>query len=180
MRQWGTEMTHLDYLGVSLFLDDEFALACGRHGGPGLVEDLLELLERAAASLDTEEEPEQRCAAIPHNEDKVVCAAIKILSIGDTQRRRGPQKYAKIRTFVSPALEPDGVGEGVDEARHVREDDMNRHALRAHLLVHDLRAVQRLERRVDETERDAEDEDHRDRRMRAMHVRIPLHPELGG
>lgn len=89
-------MTHLDDLGVSLFLDDEFALACGRHGGPGLVEDLLELLERAAASLDTEEEPEQRCAAIPHNEDKVVCAAKKISSVGDTQRRRGPQKYAHL------------------------------------------------------------------------------------
>ncbi len=48
-----TEITHLNDLGLSLFLDGEFALACGLHSGPWRVEDLLELIERVAMRLQT-------------------------------------------------------------------------------------------------------------------------------
>ena len=48
-----------------------------------------------------------------------------------------------------------------------------------HLLVHDFGAVERLERGVDEAERDAEEEDHGNRRVCTVHVRVPRLPELG-
>ena len=56
---------------------------------------------------------------------------------------------------------------------------MDGHALRAHLLVHDLGTVQRLERGVDEAEGNAEQENHGDRRVCAVDVRVPRLPELG-
>ena len=57
--------------------------------------------------------------------------------------------------LVPPTLEPDRVGDCVDEPSRVRKDDVNGHALRAHLLVHDFGAVERLQRGVDEAEREA-------------------------
>ena len=52
------------------------------------------------------------------------------------------------------------------------------HALGAHLLAHDLGAVERLQRGVREAVHDAEEEDERDRRVRPFYVRVPRLPVL--
>ena len=80
-------------------LDEDLVRARGRHRGPGLAEQLIELLEGAAAGLDGEEEPEGGGADVPDDEDEVV--------------------------LVAPALEADRVREGVDEPRAVRDQDVD-------------------------------------------------------
>lgn len=82
-------------------------------------------------------------------------------------------KYTKIRTLVSPSLDPASLGERVDGVHRDGEGDMNRHTLRELPLAHDLRALQRLDRRVYEPGTRC-----RSRRSslssRAMHGLIPL------
>ena len=91
---------HLDDLAPALnLLDRDLAFARGGHCRPGRVEDLVELLERAPARLDAEEEPERGRAHVPDDEHEVV--------------------------LVPPALEPDRVRERVDEPGAVRDQDVH-------------------------------------------------------
>ena len=88
-----------DDLARAAIADGDTYSARGSHRGPRLPEDLVELLERAPARLDAEQEPQHRRAHVPDDEHEVV--------------------------LVPPALQPDRVRERVDEPRRVRDQDVH-------------------------------------------------------